>query len=158
MQMHWGSKEPFSKSFDELTSRIDELSAKGYQVSLAGVSAGASASILAFLHAPEKVHRVITICGKLRGTVGTLLRTTNPRFSESYDRLQIELAGLSESQKKNILTVYSPLDLYVDESQATLPGAIKKSCKIPGHNLACAVILLTSAKTIIRFIKEADRS
>ncbi len=153
LPMVWADPVPFCPRFEKLLTKIDELHAEGKEVSLVGTSAGASAVVSAFALRPDKIQGVVTICGKLQGGIPQLVKDLNPSFGESLGMLAKSVKKLPSVRKKQIMNMYSPLDLVVPADQAVMKGARHYEIKGLGHNPSCAYILLFKSRTIVRFLK-----
>jgi predicted alpha/beta hydrolase family esterase len=155
--MLWAEPVPLKPRFERLISRIDELHAKGKKVSLVGTSAGASAVISAFVLRSSEVSGVVTICGKLQGSISDVVEKLNPSFAESFSVLSKSLKKLSPELKKRVMTIYSPLDAVVPPREAVIPGVKKLQTKALGHNPTCAYVLLFKSRQIVRFLKNTSQ-
>lgn len=150
--MGWSEPVPLKPRFEKLLACIDELHAAGKRVSLVGTSAGASAVISAFVLRSDKISGVVTICGKIQGDIPDTIKELNPCFGQSLEMLAQSLKKLSPQLKRQLLTIYSPLDAVVPPDEATLKGVQKLETRGLGHNPTCAYVLLFRVRSIVRFL------
>ena len=155
--MDWRSSRPFAERFDELLGRIDELHARGVEVSLIGASAGAATVLLALLARPGKLTGVATICGQIGGTAALHgpAAATNPRFRHSLASMQESVARLSEAERRKVITLRPRADRIVPPREAMLPGAANHEMPVSGHMAGIGFGLLFEAPRIARFMRQA---
>ncbi|MEO6761190.1 MAG: hypothetical protein ABI220_02310 [Candidatus Saccharimonadales bacterium] len=157
-QMQWLQKQPYEARFTILLNRIDELSNRGYKVSLIGVSAGASVAVNALAARRRIIHRVVCICGKLRNpdTVHPDVYQKNPAFRESMDKLPISLSKLSQVDLSHILSIKPLADELVPPNDTILVGAKSKTIFSAEHSLSIALGITLYSQMIFGFIKRDD--
>ena len=153
--MNWHIDEPFETKLDRLITRIDTLHAAGYQVSLVGVSAGASAVINAFALRKDVVQRVVCICGKLQHpeTIHPATFQRNPAFAESLQRLPDSLAKLLQVDRQRISSIRPLADESVPPSDTVIPGATGRTIPTVGHVLSIAASITLFSPVVLAFIR-----
>ena len=155
LPLNWRDPESFSYKLKKLTDKIDELTEQGHNVSLVGVSAGASAVLSAYVSRPH-INGAITIAGKIYRpeTIGQTIQTENPDFAEAMGYVQNNLDILSQrSALKNILCIYSLGDKRVPFKDATIRNGNKY--RVAGWNHGSGIFfgVIQGAPTIARFLK-----
>lgn len=156
LAMNWRDGEPFSAKLEQLLLRIDELAGAGYQVSLVGISAGASVVINAFAARQEAVHRVVCICGKLQhpDTISASTYRLNPAFKESMANLPNSLLALDSEKRSQILSIRPLVDESVPPGDTVVPGAQAKTIPTISHVVSIAAAITLYSGSIIRFIRK----
>ncbi len=150
-------QKPFNHRLKKLVSLIDSLSREN-TLSLVGFSAGASAAINAFYERKKVVHRVVSVCGRLRvgeGVTPTLIWASkfSKPFAESVRLCQIQQMKLTPQDLKKVLCLRAWFDELVPESTSFLPGASNKTLPMVEHLLTGAAAATVFSKIIIDFIK-----
>lgn len=154
---HWAhSSETYKTKYHRLLKVIDDAIAEGHTVSLVGTSAGASLVLTAFAARKQKIHSVVTICGKLHnpGTVSQALFAMNPAFKESmaaYARIE---HTLTPTDRKKILLARAARDAYVPASDGEVAGARTYIMPSAGHVFSVLMALTVFSRRILRFIKK----
>jgi len=153
--MPWAGKEPFEPKFARLLAEIDRYAQKGYEVSLVGASAGASAVLNAYDARRGVIAKVIIICAKINRPDSVSNRTyqENPAFKTSMERLQGVLPALTPEDTATMLSLYSEKDTSVPREDTVIPGVQEE--RLPGlsHGKAIIYSLTFGARRIIRFMK-----
>ena len=151
--MGWSNHESFESKLKRLVSRIDSLHATGYQVSLVGVSAGATAVINAYTARKDSVHRVVCLCGPLRGTHTPSGQRGHGAFASSQAKLYSSYHSLSAAQRKNILSIRPQADSVVPPEDTKLAGAQQQVIPTAGHVLSIGLGITIYSWKIIGFIR-----
>ncbi len=154
-QTGWGEASSFSEKVDRLVDLIDTQHEDGKNVSLVGVSAGASLAVAAYAKRKTTVNKVIFICGKLRRpeAVGEAYYRNNPAFRDAMKYLNSNLAKLGKQERAKVVS-FSPL---FDEIVAKKDTFVKdaKNITLPtlfhGYTIAVAITFLSPL--IMIFIK-----
>lgn len=150
----WASRGPFDKRFQELLGEIDRWHERGVQVSLIGVSAGASTALLGLQARPSKVVGVVTICGQI--TVENALRgpaaRVNPRFLQSLERRAATSRELSPELRRRVLTLRPRSDAIVPLEEQLLSGAQRYEMPVDGHLLGIGFAIGCEAGRATRFL------
>jgi pimeloyl-ACP methyl ester carboxylesterase len=151
----WRGQEPFDRKLDKICEHIDQLNAEGKRVSLVGVSAGATAAFNAYMRRPEKVSRVVYICGKLRRpeSVGAPYYIKNPAFKQSLELVRTQIGGLSKQDAKKMLSLHPIYDETVPVKDTVLPGVVSKTMLSYWHVPSIFIGITLYASMICRFIK-----
>lgn len=149
----WADKEPFAPKLKRLLAKIDDLADAGYQVSLVGVSAGASAVLNAYAIRP-KIHRVVLIGGKVNNpqTIGNKIYQQNPAFKESVFMVSKRLSKLSPDKIGRIMSIHPLYDGRVPVADTLIPGAVEKTVPVIGHILGIFFTISLRGKMIADFI------
>jgi len=155
VRMEWRVAVPFETKLSRLLTRIDDLHAAGYSVSLVGVSAGAGAAVNAFARRQDVVSRVVCICGKLRNpeTISSQTYRKNPAFAESMQLLPASLLGVADDTRRRILSIRPLADTSVPPQDTIIPGAVTKTIPTSGHVLSIAACITLYSFSVVRFIK-----
>jgi pimeloyl-ACP methyl ester carboxylesterase len=152
----WGDGEAFQPKLERLLRRIDELHAKGHEVSLVAASAGAGAAINAFAQRKDIVSGVVCIAGKVNspGAIGDSYRSSNPDFIESADQVQFSLDKLDfDTDRPRIMSRYAMFDPVVPKAHSLVAGGKNVMVWTSGHSITIATQLLFGAPVFIRFLK-----
>lgn len=155
---HWSSKkESFTQKLERLTDVIDHAVEKGYTVSLVAASAGSSLALNAFYKRPERVHRVVSVVGKLkrREGIAKALFELNPAFEDSIKASEQAEAKLTPAQRRRVLIVRATRDSYVPAKDGAVKGAHTFTMHTMGHVLSIILALTIYQRVIVRFIKKS---
>lgn len=103
------------------------------EIVLVGESAGAAMALRALIHAPDKVTRIVTVCGYLHTASGIddIHRTVHPAFVqivEANDRHKSHMNML----RPRITNLYALKDMVIKPRYATVEGA--QFTTLPGRN------------------------
>lgn len=144
---------------DSLIARIDTLHGNNGIISLVGTSAGGSAVLNAFAKQPEKIHRVVNICGRLRvyTHVSPSLETASrlsKSFRESVEMFERTEPNLSNEERQKILTIRSLYDETVPLLTIPIRGAHNIRILSIEHNLSIAIAMTIYSRMIARFLHE----
>ena len=154
-QMNWNDKQPFQSKLQKILDRIDALSARGYVVSLVGVSAGANITLHAFAQRPEKVHKVALICGAIQdpSAVGENVKHENPAFWQSMLALHDGvLEGLTAEQRQKITSFIPLSDDVVEPKNMVIEGAHQEELPTHGHVKSIAYAITIKSYSLITTI------
>jgi len=149
----------------ELDSQTESLSAiiriarkKYHKVSLIGISAGGSAVLNAYKMGPNNVHKVVTICSRLRrgtedGFIGFTRRSkSSPAYRQSVSQWEKEEPHLLDRYRNRVMTIRAERDdQLVPADTATMYGAINTTVPVRGHFLSIRHTL-SNPQRIIKFI------
>lgn len=149
----WNDKESYDSKNERLLNKIDELINAGNDVSLVGVSAGASAALNAFSARPT-VSSVICICGKINNpkTISRRVFEKNPAFERSLLQLETNLKKLSLAQRAKILSIHPIEDKVVPIKDTLIPGAHEMQINTRGHVFSIFYCVTFRCRTICKFI------
>ena len=153
----WADDESFKPKLQRLLDKIDDFQRAGHDVSLIGVSAGASAVINAYA-ARDSLKSVICIVGKIHNpqTVGKRIYDKNPAFRESLSMVEASLERLGKKERARILSLYPIKDLTVPIKDTFINGARMRKIFAFGHIQAIFICLLFYGPLIGRFMKHSD--
>lgn len=156
----WDGERSFVPKLARFVRLIDECRKQGARVSLVGCSAGGSAVINAFSSRRRAIHRVVTICGRLRrgrepGFRSFAARTSSsPAFVESVLRSERVIEKLSVDDRKKIMTVRPFLgDELVPAGTAVIDGVNNITVPYVEHVLTIAASLTIFSKPILNFLR-----
>lgn len=151
----WGDGEVFQPKFQRLLADIDELATSTSQLSLIGVSAGASAVLNAFAERPDAIDKVVCICGKINNpqTISRATLEHNPVFGESITLLQANLPRLDSVQRARIMSIHPLRDGVVPPKDTIIDGAHEKVIPSIGHVASIGYCLTAGSYDIVKFLK-----
>jgi hypothetical protein len=154
-KMRWYLDEPLPVKLDELIKLIDEQAKIG-RVSLVAASAGASAAINAFALRPSTIHRVICLCGAIKGIedIHPLTFEKNPAFKESIYLVPASLEKLDSSARSRILSLHPIKDSWVPVRNTYIEGAKSGTMPVFGHVVGIMYGLLIGIFRAKRFIRK----
>lgn len=155
----WYDGEPFQPKLKRLLDLIDRLTRKKNIVSLVGTSAGGSAVINAFCQRRRNVHRVVSVCGRLRigtqrGARSFKARTaSSPSFAQSVKLCEKNISTLTAADKKKIMTIRAMFgDELVPANTTVIPGAYNTQVPTPEHVLTIAAALTVFSNPLFDFL------
>lgn len=153
--MNWSDTENFDNKLKRILQRIDQLTQDGSRVSLIGVSAGASAALNAYVAAPEKINKVLFICGKLKGAerVGQHYYTNNPAFKDSLFKAEAQINKLGRADKAKMLSAHPVYDNIVPIRDTKIPGVADKTMLSFGHIIGITLALTIYFPSLARFLR-----
>ena len=153
--IHWSSNQTFDYKFKEVLKLIDKFAADGSQVSLVGISAGASMALNAYSARANKISKVVFICGKLANTkpVNQRYFVANPAFKKSLEMGDVSLAKLTPKDKAKILSIRALYDNVLSPSANYIPGANRKVVLSLGHVVTILYVLALRGRLVAGFIK-----
>lgn len=155
---HWANtRESFQHRLERLLKVIDHAHKKGYTVSLVSASAGSSLALVAFHKRTDVIHRVVSICGKLKHpeTILPAVYAINPAFRESiiaYSRIEPTFTAI---QRHRVLVVRATHDSYVPGKDGALEGAQTYTMRTAGHVFSIFMALTLYRRALIRFISKS---
>jgi hypothetical protein len=155
----WADGEPFAIKLRRLLHLIDQLHQKDSEpVGIIAASAGVSLALHAYQENPSCICGVVSICGKINRTEGTIasIRRQNPSFSESMDMLPGTISKIPSESRKNVLCVYPIVDRIVPLQDQVLDGAHRRKSWTFGHVVTIAAQLTIASYRNIIFLKHHD--
>lgn len=158
--LDWKNKEEtFELKLQRLLTLIDSYTKKGNSVSLIGTSAGGSAILNAFLIRRNKLHRVITVCSRLRTGPRQGFRSfenrtqTSPAFAQSVTYLEENVKTLTKPDREKIMTVRAFYgDELVPSATVSLDGAYNVSIPTCGHALSISLMFILFSRKMTSFL------
>ena len=151
--MNWSDGRSFEAKLANLLRQIDVQITAENQVSLIGVSAGASAVINAYAQRKSEIHGVVCICGKLRNPQTAANRfKTNPAFRDSLMMLPESLESLSQKDKQKILSVHPLWDGSVPVADTKIDGALERTVPVLGHITGISYAISFGSRRIAKFL------
>ena len=155
----WHDEQKFQPKLSVLVEMIDRYAQNGDKVSLVGCSAGGSAVLNAFFERKNVVHRVISVCGRLRsgnqkGFRSFEARTdSSPSFATSVQLFESREDSLSDNDRQKIMTVRALFgDELVPADTTILRGAYNTVVPTPEHVLSIAMALTLFSRPLITFL------
>jgi pimeloyl-ACP methyl ester carboxylesterase len=158
----WDNNEGVAPKLTKLRKLIDRES-KGEKIFLLGISAGASLAMNAFIKRPNKVEKMVSVCGRLRlgwsrDKISRKLQEETLKhlaFKESVEMVEKNIEKLTEGDRKRILTISARLgDELIPLSTSQLAGAKNVFVSGLGHVLAIASAMTVEFEEIRRFLEE----
>lgn len=140
-----------------LLDKIDARFAEGKQISLVGTSAGARAAINALAVRRDKIHKVVSVCGRIR--TGPYLNRLTP-FEQKHISVRAlkeceqNLSTLTDQDRVKILTIRPLYDDVVPVDTVPIPGATNIVIPSILHSLSIAVALAWYRRRIGEFCGE----
>lgn len=155
----WADKhESYEQKRSRLIKAIDTAIHDGYTVSVVAASAGANLAVTALATRPERIHRVVSICGKINRpeSVSDAILALNPAFKDAMADSQHSLQKLTQETRKKILIVRALRDSYVPAADGAVPGAHMRVIYSIGHALSIFMAITIFRHVCLRFIRRQD--
>jgi len=152
-QMNWADGESFTAKRDRLLTLIDKRTHEGKTVSLIGISAGAAAVVNTYVERSTAIHRVVYVCGKLRGSVNPSYFMENPAFYETMQILPKSLARLTVTDKAKMQSHYAIADPVVPAPCTKIDGVSCALIPMVGHAASIVTDVVILSPRIVCFIK-----
>jgi predicted esterase len=155
---HWENYEDnFIQKYSRLLKIVKERKKEHQQVSLMGISAGASLVCNVFAKNPTLVHKVVNVCGRLqmkksRTPTLEVITFRNLAYINSVNEFEKNEKKLDESEKKRIMTLSGMYDELVPISTIYLEGSKNKYIPFIGHNFCITLALTFFRSQIINFL------
>jgi len=153
------NEKEFQSKLQTLVEMIDTYAQNGDKVSLVGCSAAGSAVLNAFFERKNVVHKVISVCGRLRsgnqkGFRSFETRTaSNPSFARSVQLFESREDLLSDQDRKKVMTVRALFgDELVPADTAVLHGAYNTVVPTPEHVFSIGMALTLFSGPLITFL------
>lgn len=154
-------EQQFQPKLDELLQRIDQLAANEKKISIVGISAGGSAALNAFIERQDIIHRIVTVCARLRTGTATGLRSFHsrtkkrPAFATAVQRAEVNTIRLEDQERQRIMTVRARFgDELVPADTAILAGAHNTTVPTSEHVLSITAALTVFALPLITFLQQ----
>lgn len=153
--MRWmGSEESFETKLKRLIALIDNLCARGYDVSLLGTSAGGSCVINAFCERKRKIKRVINVCGRLKKGENVFpsldwASQKSPSFRQSVLQCEENMKHLTHQDTKKIVTIRPLFDEVVPTVLVPIEGATNIRIIAVEHSISIILAMTLYSKIII---------
>jgi len=151
----WRSVTPsLADKQQALLDKIDARFAEGNQISLVGTSAGARAAINALAARRDKIHKVVSVCGRIK--TGPYLDKLTPFEQKELSvralkECEQNLTTLTSQDKQKILTIRPLYDEVVPTDTVPIPGATNIVIPSIMHSLTIAAALVFYRKRIMEF-------
>ncbi|MBN2101174.1 hypothetical protein JW710_04800 [Candidatus Dojkabacteria bacterium] len=151
----------FEEKLDNLLNLVRDLSRSG-PVSLAGVSAGASTALNAFLREPDLISSCICICGPVRFGDGKLcererMKKRSPLFAQSVEMSEENIGKLHNGLESRILTIFPKFgDELIQRHTVKISGAKNIEIPVIGHRTGVLFAMTLWSKEILGFIKNHE--
>lgn len=154
------TEEHLEPKLNRLLKHIDQLAQPQTKITLIGTSAGGSLAINAFVRRKSKIHKIISVCGRVRKGTDVfpsleIAAREFQAFAESVVACEKELSKLTKKDKAKIMTVRCFLfDAIVPMSCIQIPGTANIQVPIPFHVLGIAFSLTLWRKKLIAFLED----
>jgi hypothetical protein len=149
--------ETYDQKRTRLIKTIDAAADNGYTVSIVAASAGSNLALTGLVARPNKIHRIVSICGKINHpeTVNEAFFTLNPSFKEAMDVTKHVLPKLSDTSRKKILIIRATRDSFVPARDGEVEGAHTHLLHSVGHVFSIFMAITFFRRISLRFIKAA---
>lgn len=149
--------ETYEQKRVRLIKTIDAAANNGYTVSIVAASAGSNLALAGLAARPHKVHRVVSICGKIKHpeTVNKAFFTLNPSFKDAMMATTHIIPTLSTQERKKILIVRATRDSFVPARDGEVEGAHTHILHSMGHVFSIFMAITFFRRVTLRFIKAA---
>lgn len=151
-----GKANEFEDHLNKLRRYIDNLLKQNGDVSILGISAGASAAINLFSARKHKINKVISVCGRLRDQ-NVKQRFYYPKmqldiFKKSLNLCEINQEKLTKEDKERILTIRPFYDDVVPVRTMTIDGAVNRKIFAAQHGISIYLAMTLYSKTIVKLL------
>lgn len=140
---------------------IDSLEQKRHTISLVGTSAGGSCALNAFIERKVVIHKVISICGRLKIGPTSGFRSFESRskssraFAQSVQLCEKSISALSKQERAKIMSVRPQFGDEVVPPQTTyIQGVYNITIPTIEHVFSIGMALTLFSKPLILFLKE----
>ena len=149
--------ETYEQKRTRLLKTIDAAANNGYTVSIVAASAGSNLALSGLVARPNKLHRIVSICGKINHpeTVNKAFFALNPSFKDAMLATQKDLTALSAAARKKILVIRATRDSFVPARDGEVPGAHTHVLHSVGHVFSIFMAITFFRHIALRFIKPA---
>ena len=154
MPMQWYDGKPYEEKHRRIKMAIEKAEAAGYQVSLIGESAGASAAMNTFAR-HTSLHRLISLCGvnNYNTPISPRIFKRGPAFKQSVELLSESQAMALATRAKRITSVTALYDSVVAVETNIIPGVRRKTIWSIGHLTTIILCLSVYSFVIVREIR-----
>lgn len=154
VDIHWITQpNDFQSKLQKLVKLVDAYLQQG-EVSLLGISAGGSAVLNTFYERRNKIHKVITICGRCRKDKGRLssgMKRSNA-FKQSIELFEQVEKKLSNDDKKKLLTVNGYYD--IPKTMTIIPNTRYLTLPVGFHAPIIVLALTFFSIPLVKFLQE----
>jgi hypothetical protein len=153
----WADKhETYEQKRVRLLKTVDAAANNGYTVSIVSASAGSNLALTALAARANKLHRVISICGKINHpeTVNDSFFALNPSFKDALTESQRIIPLLSPADRKKLLIVQATRDSFVPARDGEVVGAQVHVMHSMGHVFSIFMAITVFRHICLRFIKQ----
>lgn len=151
------NRESYEQKMEKFLDVVNKVADQFGPVSLGGISASGSFMLNAYMEMPDKIKKVISVCGRLRVGKGVfppmdLAAIGSHAFYESVVCSEENQRRMTEGDRRKFMTLSALFDEQVPHSTSTLTGA--RNLKIPmiGHIFSQAYAIRKMDKEIINFL------
>lgn len=160
----WNDKNTdFTTKLNIMLRLIDDLKNDGHTVSLVGTSAGGSAVINAYVSRKDMIHRVVTVCSRLRTGKSKGFRSFKNRtsscdsFAESVRSSEENISKLRKIDLHKIMTVSALFgDELVPRDTSSIDGARNIYVPTAEHMLSIGASLSIFSGPLVSFINSNE--
>ena len=152
--------EEFETKLNGLLELIDELTERGYKVSLIAASAGASGALNAFAKRRDQIRSLSLICGKVNNldAIHPSYYSKNPKFKSSVELLPLSLKKLKLEERGRILSIRPSMDPVVPPKDTIVEGARNLKSFMMGHSTSIAFHLTIGLPRIAWWIRKNSQT
>jgi pimeloyl-ACP methyl ester carboxylesterase len=151
------TSQPFAPKLARLVRHVQRLASDG-KVSLVGVSAGASATLNAYVALKEKnipVHSYVSICGRFDFSAHPWYPPSYgiqrvPAFEASVILAMKNISQLTSSERTRMSCFYSLFDEIVPLSASTLTGCSRLAIPLIQHHTSIYGLLFSPGRLIAK--------
>lgn len=142
VSMHWFDKDEACHQKQQRIAEAIAAVSSDRQVILVGESAGGAMAISMLSVIPERIDRVVTICGKNIGadTIGPQYLRKYTALSDSVRAAEQTISRLDSYQKQKIHNIYNRRDPLIRRADTALVGARQSAISFIGHQLSVIYI------------------
>ena len=153
VSMAWSDGKSYEEKYQRLSNAID--GAAGKRIVLIGESAGGSMVVNMYAARASDLYKVLTICGKNQGIHGVAPHyyQKNPAFRESMYETEKSIASLTESQRREFISITPLFDPTVPIKDTLLPGCQHVKLFAAGHFIPITLALSIYSWKIVRLVK-----
>lgn len=151
----WANDEAWDAKYTRLLARVDELIAENKNVAVIGTSAGASAAINVYAARKSQLVGCVVIAGKINNAaaIGERYRRKHPAFVQSVEICEKALQGLSDSDRRRIMSRYALFDGLIPRRDSYIAGAQNRVAPSMGHAFTIATQITIGAPLFLHFLK-----
>jgi pimeloyl-ACP methyl ester carboxylesterase len=144
ISMHWVEANESAHQKQQRIAQLIESVSQDIEVVLVGESAGGALAISMLGICPERIAKVVTLCGKNTNSrnISPHLLRKNPAFGDAVRYAEHTFVALNNEMKNKIHVIYSSLDHVVTPQNTLLPGVRSSVVKTPWHQFSIICIAL----------------
>lgn len=154
--MQWYDGQPYEEKYQRIEKAIEKAEAAGYQVSLIGESAGASAAMNTFAR-HTSLHRLISLCGvnNYNTPISPRILKRGPAFKQSVELLNDSQAMALAARPTRITSVTALYDPVVAVDTNVISGVRHRTIWSIGHLTTILFCLSVYSFVLVREIRRS---